>query len=100
MAADGSAAPLGACPIKAEDMRKMHSDREAIGHRPGPGAKPVETVWVHYPGTELAFFDQERGRLKALPDDLLRPRGAGAVPLVPGESSALLTSLVERLLSA
>ena len=70
MAADGSAAPLGACPIKAEDMRKMHSYREAIGHRPGPGAKPVETVCVHYPGTELAFFDQERGRLKALPDHL------------------------------
>ena len=56
----------------------MHSYREAIGHRPKPGSKPVESVWVLYPGTELAFFDQERGRLKALPDDLPRPRGGPA----------------------
>ena len=39
--------------IRAEDMRKMHSYREAIGRCPGPGAKPVESVWVLHPGTEL-----------------------------------------------
>ena len=69
---------LASALIKAEDIRNMHSYREAIGHCPGPGAKPVESVWVLYPGTELAFSDQERGRLKALPDHLPDLRGPDA----------------------
>ena len=52
--------------FNAEDIRKMHTYREAI-RGSGTDAKPVASVWVLYPGIETVFFDQERGRLAGSP---------------------------------
>ena len=47
--------------FKAEDIRKMHTYREAIRGRRCGRQKPVASVWVLYPGTETVFFDEVRG---------------------------------------
>ena len=84
--------------FKAEDVRKMHTYREAIGGCPGAKAMPVGSVWVLYPGTEFVYFDQHQGRLHHLPESATRPQGVGAIPLAPGEGSGELESVVARLL--
>ena len=84
--------------FKADDIRKMHTYRDAIGCCPSGEPHDVASVWVLYPGTEFAFFDQDRGRLAQLPEDLATLRGVGAMPLEPGVEAVALTALLRRLL--
>jgi len=81
--------------FKHADIHKMHAYKDAIGDE----AASVETVWVLYPGTEFAFFD-ESGVKAVTPKTLApRPRGVGAIPMVPLErSSAVLGEVLMRVL--
>jgi len=83
--------------FKAADICKMHTYREAIRGSSAVDVKPVATVWVLYPGSEFRFFDEERGRLYELPEDIT-PQGVGAIPVAPGDDSVILAELLGRLL--
>jgi hypothetical protein len=94
-----SAAALPSGWFKAEDIRKMHTYREAIRGASVDEAPSAATVWVLYPGTETVFFDEERGRMRGLPEDPASLRGVGALPLVPGEEPVELASLLRGLVT-
>jgi predicted component of viral defense system (DUF524 family) len=77
----------------------MHTYREAIRGASVDEAPSAATVWVLYPGTETVFFDEERGRMRGLPEDPASLRGVGALPLVPGEEPVELASLLRGLVT-
>jgi predicted component of viral defense system (DUF524 family) len=86
--------------FKAEDIRKMHTYREAIRGAAGTDARPVASVWVLYPGSETVYFDELLGRSSQLPAEGVALRGVGAIPLVPGEDPSQLGALVRRLIGS
>ncbi len=69
--------------FKHDDIAKMHAYRDALPH--------VRSARVLYPGDEACEFP-------ALEPDARDSDGVGAIPLVPGKSSAELVGVLRRML--
>ena len=80
--------------FKSADIHKMHAYRDAISEK---GVSP-QTVWILYPGTELAFFDKSSGFKKEPEVYVGSPDGVGAIPLSPGGEMEKLEKVMKTLL--